>query len=204
MPDAGDYAYLWAWEPIRPHKVLEFLSGFAAPWWICGGWALDLFLDRELRRHDDLDVALLRHDQLALYHHLPAWHLRYATPEHTLEHWDGLRLELPIHGIWARRSDEPTAPWTCEFLLNEAQNGEWVFRKNESIRRPLEDVGDERDDVPFFRPEIVLLYKSSEPSPKNDADFAAVAPHLSPDGSRWLRTALEKCYEHHPWIGQLP
>ena len=87
--------------------------------------------------------------------------------------------------------------------MNEEQNGEWVFRQNESVRRPLEEVGDERDGVPFFRPEIVLLYKSSEPSPKNDADFAAVAPHLSPDGSLWLRTALERCDEHHPWIGQL-
>lgn len=182
MPEAGDYAYLWAWEPIRPQEVLEFLSSFAAPWWICGGCALDLFLDRETRRHDDLDVALLRHDQLALYHHLHTWDLHYATPEHTLEQWNGQRLDQPIHGIWARRSDKPAAAWTCEFLLNEAQNGEWVFRRNESVRRPLEEVGDERDGLPFLRPEIVLLYKSSEPSPKNDADFAAVAPDLSPEG----------------------
>jgi hypothetical protein len=203
MPVAGDYAYRWAWEPIRPQELLELLSGFSGPWWICGGWALDLFLDRETRRHDDLDVALLRHDQLALYQHLRAWDLHYATPDHTLEHWDGQRLDPPIHGIWARRADEPTAPWTCEFLLNEQQNGDWVFRHHESVRRPLEEVGDERDGVPFFRPEIVLIYKSSEPSPKNDADFAAVAPHLSPDGSLWLRTALERCDEHHPWIGQL-
>jgi hypothetical protein len=204
MPDAGDYAYLWAWEPIRPEETLELLSGFAGPWWIGGGWALDLFLDRETRRHDDLDVALLRHDQLALYHHLRAWDLHYATPSHTLERWDGRQLDLPIHGIWARRSAEPNAPWTCEFLLNEERNGEWVFRRNESVRRPLEEVGDERDGVPFLRPEIVLLYKSSERSPKNDADFAAVGPYLSPDGSLWLRAALESCDDQHPWIGQLP
>jgi Aminoglycoside-2''-adenylyltransferase len=203
MPDAGDYAHLWAWEPIRPEETVELLSGFPRPWWICGGWALDLFLDRETRRHDDLDVALLRHDQLALYHHLRAWDLRYAPPSHTLEPWDGRQLDRPIQGIWARRSAEPTAAWTCEFLLNEERNGEWVFRRNESVRRPLEEVSDTRNGVPSLCPEIVLLYKSSERSPKNDADFAAVRPHLSPDARAWLRAALERCDDEHPWIRQL-
>jgi Aminoglycoside-2''-adenylyltransferase len=204
MPDAGDYAYLWAWEPIRPEEMRGLLSGFARPWWICGGWALDLFLNRETRRHDDLDVALLRHDQLALYRHLRAWDLRYATPRHTLEPWDGRHLEPPIHGIWARRSAQPTALWICEFLLNEERNADWVFRTNDVVRRPLENVGDERNGVPFLRPEIVLLYKSNELSPKNDTDFAAVRPHLSQEASHWLRAALERCNDQHPWIEELP
>jgi Aminoglycoside-2''-adenylyltransferase len=200
MVDARDYAYLWAWEPIEPEQIAELLSRFARPWWICGGWALDLFLARETRRHADLDVALLRHDQLALFHHLRAWDLHYATPIHTLEPWDGRHLGLPIHGIWARRSGEPNASWTCEFLLNEERDGEWVFRRNEAVRRPLEEIGDERDGVPFLRPEIVLLYKATERSPKNDTDFAAVQPRLSRESSLWLRAALERCDDRHPWI----
>jgi hypothetical protein len=203
MADAGDYAYLWAWEPIRPEEMARLLSGFKGPWWICGGWALDLFLGRETRRHDDLDVALLRHDQLALFHHLRAWDLHYATPAHTLEPWDGHRLELPIHGIWARRSTEPRASWTCEFLLNEQRDGEWAFRRNEAVRRPTKGLGDERNGVPFLRPEVVLLYKSSERSPKNETDFAAVRPHLSREASLWLRAALESCDDRHPWIEAL-
>lgn len=203
MVDAGDYAYLWAWEPIHPEEIAQLLSGFARPWWICGGWALDLFLGRETRCHDDLDVALLRHDQLALFHHLRGWGLYYATPAHTLEPWDGRRLELPIHGIWARRSAEPDASWTCEFLLNEERDGEWVFRRDEAVRRSLEEISDERNGVPFLRPEIVLLYKSSERSPKNDTDFAAVRPRLSREASLWLRAALERCDDRHPWIDGL-
>jgi hypothetical protein len=89
MPDARDYAHLWAWEPVHPQELAEFLASFARPWWICGGWALDLFLDRETRRHDDLDVALLRKDQVALFDYLRAWDLHYATPAHALEPWDG-------------------------------------------------------------------------------------------------------------------
>ncbi len=203
MADAGDYAYLWAWEPIHPEEMVRLLGGFAKPWWICGGWALDLFLGRQTRRHDDLDVALLRHDQLALFDHLGDWGLYYATPAHKLEPWDGRRLEPPIHGIWARRSTKPGGSWTCEFLLNETRDGEWIFRRNEAILRPLEEISDERNGVPFLRPEIVLLYESSERSPKHDTDFGAVRAHLSRDASLWLRAALKKCHDRHPWIESL-
>ena len=203
MHEAGDYAFLWAWEPLYPQDVAELLSGFASPWWICGGWALDLFLNRETRRHDDLDVAVLRRDQLALHRHLRGWDLHYATPEHRLERWHGTHLDPPIHGIWARRSAEAVAPWTCEFLLNEERGGHWVFRHNDAVTRPLDEIGAERDGVPFLRPEIVLLYKSSEPSPKNQADFAAVRDQLSPSGTAWLRRALEAWDSQHPWVPQL-
>jgi aminoglycoside-2''-adenylyltransferase len=71
---AGSYVYLWAWEPLHPRDLPPLLSGFDRRWWICGGWALDLFLDRETRRHD-LDVAVLRRDQLALHGHLCGWDL---------------------------------------------------------------------------------------------------------------------------------
>jgi hypothetical protein len=101
-----------------------------------------------------------------------------------------------MHGIWARRATKATAPWTCEFLLNEERNGEWVFRRNEAVRRPLEEVGDERDGVPFLRPEIALLYKSAEPSPKNDTDFSLVQAHLSHEAR--LLAALESCDDRHP------
>ena len=116
-----------------PVTLARLLATFERPWWICGGWALDLFLDRETRRHDDLDVALLRRDQLAPHDHLSGWDLRYATPEHALERWDGRRLDPPIHGIWARRSDDAAAPWTCEFLLNEERDGHWVYPRDDTV-----------------------------------------------------------------------
>lgn len=200
MHNPGDYAYLWAWEPIHPEEMVRLLSGFAPPWWICGGWALDVFLGRETRRHDDLDVALLRHDQLRLFEYLRDWELYYATPAHTLRPWDGRPLEPPIHGIWARRSPDPNGPWTCEFLLNEERDGEWAFRRNGVVRRMLEEIGDQRKGVPFLRPEIVLLEKSCDRAPKNDADFAAVRPHLSRAASLWLAAALKECHGPHPWI----
>jgi Aminoglycoside-2''-adenylyltransferase len=202
--DGGDFAHLWAWEPVTPRDVSELLSGFGNPWWICGGWALDLFEGQETRRHDDIDVAVLRRDQRALHSHFDGWDLRYATPEHTLEPWDGRWLDLPIHGVWARRSADPVSPWTCEFLLNEAQDDEWVFRRNDAVRRGLDRISSSTDGIPYLCPEIVLLYKAAERSPKNEADFALARPRLSDAAASWLASALETCHPQHPWLSHLP
>ena len=201
--DAGDFAFLWAWEPVTPVQMGQILASFNRPWWIAGGWAVDMFLGRETRRHDDLDVAVLRDDQLALYQYLRDWELRYATPDHALNDWDGQRLDPPIHGIWARRSREATALWTCEFLLNEHRGESWIFRRNDAISRPLDEVGAESGGIPYLRPEIVLLYKSSESSPKNDSDFKLTRKQLDQDQVHWLRNALETCNAMHPWIPRL-
>jgi hypothetical protein len=198
-----DYGFLWAWEPVRPDDVAGLLAALECPWWICGGWALDLFLGAETRRHDDLDVAVLRRDQLALYRYLREWDLRYATSEHALEPWSGGRLEPPIHGIWARRQAGATAPWTCEFLLNEARDREWIFRRNDAVTLPIDEIGAERDGIPFLRPEIILLFKAGEPSPKNETDFVNVRPQLSRAGTEWLRGALAACDPRHAWLRQL-
>jgi hypothetical protein len=53
----SDYGFLWAWESLTPADVAEIMRGFRAPRWICGGLALDLFVGRETRRHDDVDVG---------------------------------------------------------------------------------------------------------------------------------------------------
>jgi hypothetical protein len=51
----------------------------------------------------------------------------------------------------------------------------------------------------FLRPEIVLLYKASDLSPKSEADFEAVRPQVTRSASQWLREALEVIYPRHPW-----
>jgi len=71
------------------------------------------------------------------------------------------------------------------------------------VRRSLAEVGAERGGVPFLRPEIVLLYKASELSPKNEADFAAVRPQLTQTATQWLREALEVIDPRHPWVPRL-
>ena len=198
-----DYPDLWEWEEFDPSRLLEVMGGFAAPWWVAGGWALDLWLGRETRTHQDVDLAILRGDQHKLYDTLHHWELYYATTDHRLVPLGpGQWLEPPLHGVWARPA--PDAPWLCEFLLNEHEGAYWLYRRNPMVRMPLAEMGSViSGGIPILVPEIVLLYKAHEGTEKDEADFRAVLPHLSPSAVAWLVQALEETTSEHPWTAQL-
>lgn len=89
-------------------RALEVMAGYRRPWWVAGGWALDLLLGAKTRPHADLEISMLAADQLALFRHLHGWDLRLAAPGQSLPRWDGGRIQPPFHQIWARRG--PAGP----------------------------------------------------------------------------------------------
>jgi len=188
------------WRVLQPEDVAALLRGYARRWWIAGGWALDLFLGRQTREHADLDVVVLRDDQEALRAHFRDWELHVAH-DGVLEPWDGARLELPRHGLWARRAAD--APWELDLLLMETREGEWVYRRDPAIALPLERAGLVRGGIPFLAPELPLLYKSKAPRAHDEDDFAAVLPLLDDVRREWLRGAIASQDPGHPWLPRL-
>jgi hypothetical protein len=195
--EAGAFAGRWPWEPIGPSDVAELMRGLAVPWWIAGGSALELFLGRQTRRRYDLDMAVLRCDQLALRRHLADWDLCLATPERELERWDGRWLEAPISRFWVR--PKPGAAWWLDGYLEDTRGDRWVYRRDERIWLSLSRLGWLTDrGLPVLAPEIVLFYMLLNPLPKGKADFLAARPHLSPAARAWLREAMDIAQPGHP------
>ena len=96
------------------------------------------------------------------------------------------------------------APWLCEFLLNEHDGADWMYREDPAVRMPLADIGvSASGNIPILVPEIVLMYKAHERTEKDEADFRMVLPHLSPTSKAWLLRALNKSAPSHPWIAHL-
>src|SRR5215207_7511687 len=88
-----------------PERVGALLAELKCPWYICGGWALDLYLNCVTREHKDVDVAVARSDQWVVREYLRrrGWRLEKVSGG-TLSPWlDGEWLELPIHGVFACR-----------------------------------------------------------------------------------------------------
>ncbi|WP_440102113.1 nucleotidyltransferase domain-containing protein [Streptosporangium sp. H16] len=50
------------WEPAPLAEVVELFRGLGTPWWIAGGYAIELEVGHAYREHADIDVDLLRHD----------------------------------------------------------------------------------------------------------------------------------------------
>ena len=66
------------WEPLSLEELKRLFGGVSAPWWVAGGRALDMFLGHETRKHDDIEVAVLRRDQLAFRDALAKWDVQIA------------------------------------------------------------------------------------------------------------------------------
>jgi hypothetical protein len=49
-----------AWRPWSPREIADRLADLTASWCVAGGWALDLWLGRETRMHQDLEIAIPR------------------------------------------------------------------------------------------------------------------------------------------------
>ena len=75
------------WDPASPAEAVDIFSGCQARWWIAGGYAIELAAGRPIREHSDIDILLLRRDQLAVQRVLPAWEWHAADPPGTLRPW---------------------------------------------------------------------------------------------------------------------
>lgn len=179
------------------------MAGFPAPWFVAGGWALDLLLGRVTRSH--ADVAIFRTDQAALRAHLArwAWMKAISGERGRLEPWlAGEVLTLPVHELHGRKATDTTDAITleAEFLLNESDGERWIFRRDPSITRPIELVGRcSRVGIPALAPEIARLYKAPRFKPEDDADLHSVASALDYEARAWLVNALERHQLGHPW-----
>jgi hypothetical protein len=58
------------------HRIISFMSGFNKPWFFAGGWAIDLFIGKQTRPHQDIEIAIFRSDQLHLKKYLKEWELK--------------------------------------------------------------------------------------------------------------------------------
>lgn len=199
MPDAqaGD------WEPADLVEVAGLFSKTPHPWWVAGGRAVELAVGQPLREHGDIDVLLLRRDQLVVQDVLAGWEWWAADPPGRLRPWlPGELLPVGVHDVWCRPG--PGAPWRIQVMLDEADGPEWVSRRDERVRRPLAELGKfSPDGVPYLVPEVQLFYKAKSPRPKDEIDFTAVLPILDAAQREWLAAAITVTYGNHPWAASL-
>jgi hypothetical protein len=194
------------WDPLSVDEVTDLLSPVRFPWWVAGGWAIDLFLGRQTRSHEDTDVLVRRDDQLELQEYLAdqGWDL-HKTQQPGLKPWPpGEFQNRPVNDIWCRRA--PHLPWALQIMLLDTDGERWVFKRDPSIGGPIECLGLRTSTgVPYLRPEIQLLYKAKlDTQARDQADFDHAVPKLSGDARAWLLDCLEKRFpQGHVWIANL-
>ena len=180
--------------------MAERFAAVAEPWCVAGGWAVDLFLGRRTRQHDDIEVAVGRRGfdaaRLALEGHdvvVVGDGLAWPVSERTL---------AAHHQTWVR--DPGTGAWRLDLFREPWEGDTWVFRRDHRLRLPLaRAIARGHDGIPYARPEIVLLFKAKAPSAKDEADLTVTLPRLDRPARAWLERALQLVHPGHCWLAAL-
>ena len=186
-------------------QAAALFADYDRPWAVCGGWAIDLFLNRVTRPHKDVDFAFLRKDQLIIQKYLSArgWIIEKAASGQLVPWQKGDWIDLPVHTIWCKNPS--ASPDFIELLFNEVDEVNFHFRRDTSITLPLEKmIVSSASGIPILAPEIVLLYKSKnvEASPYV-GELKKVWPYLCSEARDWFASALKKLYINHVWLEEI-
>ena len=195
------------------HAVASLLSGLTVPWWITGGWAVDLAVGHVTRDHADVNVMMLERDEHALRGLAgvdiqliaggqppgpwPAGRRLTAVPDPDPDPGPKSSLGRPIGPDRLILHGEDL-PLPAEVVPASAVGAIWVYKKGSHVfTRPLADVTRYWQGIPFLAPEVVLLIKArpglGRPATDNDQrDFEATLPMLSAQQRSWLKDAIER------------
>jgi hypothetical protein len=196
-------------EPVL--AVGSLLSSLTVPWWVTGGWAIDLAVGRVTRNHTDVNVMMLERDEHAL-RGLPGVDIQLIADGQPPGPWPaGCRLiggfapgpKPPVTGPGRRVGDRlilrgEDLPLPAEVIPASAAGAIWVYKKGSHVfTRPLADITRYWQGIPFLAPEVVLLIKArpglDRPGTDNDQrDFEAALPVLSAGQRSWLKDAIER------------
>lgn len=182
-------------------KIHRIMNGFKYPWFIGGGWSIDLEVGRVTRNHEDMDICIFREHAEEVLAYFSDWQIEVAIPkENRLEPVRSADdLCPPRYGLHLTKNEE-----FIEVLLTDKQDGEILFRRDPDIRMSIQDaIRTDQSGRKYIAPELQLLYKAKEKRDKDQHDFSVAMLEFSDQQKDWLLKALMK---HHPtssWISNL-
>jgi hypothetical protein len=197
-----DVPDLDAWQAWTPADAARELTGVDAPWCVVGGWAIDLFVGRTTREHEDLEIAVLRTDFARVRRALHAYRLHVAGEGEVRPLPDDEEPPADRYQNWVL--DPAAQAWRMDVMLEPGDDDVWMFRRDPEIRAPRSAMVDRTaDGIPFLRPQGTLLFKAKAARPKDEHDLAACLPLMDAPARAWLAKALGQAHPGHPWLDAL-
>ena len=197
----------------------NFLKNAHISWAICGGFALDLFLEKDTRTHSDIDICVFEKDREKI--------LSYMLQNNWLVYeFRGQGKVRPLEGPLSSETgrnlmctngkcdivkfypcEDDNLLWHeffhtgikefnyLEFLFNTTNEDYFVFDKQQEIKREISKAILFNNDIPYLAPEIVLLYKSSRSeNAEYHYDFEQTYSHMNAEQKMWIAKSLDILY----------
>jgi hypothetical protein len=191
-----------AWAAWTPAELADRLRGHDIAWCVVGGWSIDLHLGRVTRHHDDLEVAVLQRDDLAVRDVLRDLE-PFSPGETVLTHLaSGAARPADSHQTWML--DPVARAWRVDVMIEPGDADTWVYRRDESLTAPRSFMQRlTAEGTPHLGPHGALLFKAKYVRPKDQADFDVAAPTLADDERAWLLDAISRFHPGHVWLDAL-
>ena len=193
----------------------------------CGGYAIDLFLEKQTRPHGDVDIMTYWKDRDAVIVYMQS--LGYTVYEMIGDGKAHLISDISKQFKTKRNIacikdnstkavlsktekqdifyiDFPDIPQYksdfVEFLFNDKNDTDFLYARNHEIRRVLDKAILFSDDIPYLSPELCLLYKSTDTERNGyQHDYDAAMAKMNDEQKAWLNKALALVYDgNHKWI----
>lgn len=188
------------WEAWHPAEAATWLADVDVVWYVTAGWAIDLFVGRQTREHEDLEIAVPENQFEILRRALPGLEF-FVVGGGVAQPVTAAALSAHQQ-TWAR--DIASGNWRLDVFREPWDGDTWVCRRDRRIRLPLpRAIARSADGIPYAQPEIVLLFKSKEVRPKDQNDFDAVLPLLDARRRQWLADAIRLVDPTHRWLPAL-
>lgn len=191
------------WVPLSVDELAAIMAGAGFFWCLAGGRALERIVGRPYRSHDDIDIVVLRSQQLAVQEWFGEWTLSAADPPGSLRPWlAGERLPWRVHDVWAHRPG--ATGWELQIMIQEDDATSWFFRRDDRVHGRLDELAVMIDGVPCLRTDLQLLFKAKSARPRDDLDFMQALPALSARERQTLWDWLDLTSPNgHPWMPAL-
>lgn len=199
LPPEAFTRWYGGWDPLTPATIGAFMDGFDRPWWIVGGWSIEV-VTGVARSHEDMDVSILASDaeafRLFLGERWTAWNVD--------DSWfrpfdDRFRDVRPDSQVWVRRDAQ--SPWVLDVPFTPDTGGRWTSKRNPDHVEDLDAVTwVAPDGLRYQRPEVTLMFKAAQTREKDRRDAEVMLPRLDPAARRWLRDAVAALDPQHPWV----
>ena len=120
--------------------VRTLFHAYPYPYWVAGGWALDLFADRFRRPHGDVDVIVLARDLDEIAKTFTSPRPMVELPETGVRRsWAPGEVLTPGPHALVFPDDPHPSPIQILFAASDAD--EWVYHRGRgTIRKPLAEI----------------------------------------------------------------
>lgn len=205
----------------------ELLKNGGFEYAFCGGFGIELFLNRAIRKHGDIDVSAYwqDRDKIILFMQSLGWDVyemcgggivhqitnvknQIMAKRNIFCFKDGCSLiklspqgETDMYYLDFDHSGQTKLDF-IEFLFNNCSADSFLYARNENIALSILKAILAQNGIPYLAPELILLYKSTDTEREGyQLDFDSANAEMNAEQKDWLQAALKELNPTgHKWL----